>query len=160
MLFFPQPGFLYGVLSLIRAKTASSPNTERMCALVLDEMTVKAHLDYNIRLDSIDGLTSSGRPATQAMVFMARGICAKWKQVCTTVVTHKNSQHTTPTDCPYNPLSPPFLVRQLPSLCATAPWLAVRSPRELKRPSSYWKVLDSRFVRLDKCPLTYDFTNL
>ncbi len=109
MLFFPQPGFLYGVLGQIKAKTRSLTPQERMCALVIDEMSVKAHLDYNIRLDAIDGLASSGMPATQAMVFMARAICGKWKQVCTPVVIRSNSQHTQQT-LPIQSLFSPFLL--------------------------------------------------
>lgn len=77
----PQPGFLHGVLAQIKAKTKEMAEAERMCSLVLDEMSIKPHTDYNRRLDSVDGLTSDGRPATQAMVFMARAISGKWKQV-------------------------------------------------------------------------------
>ena len=55
--------------------------SERMCSLVIDEMAIKKHLDYNRGRDAIDGLTKDGSLASQAMVFMARGITSKWKQV-------------------------------------------------------------------------------
>lgn len=60
------------------------PQRERMCSLVLDEMAIKGHLDYNRRTDSIDGLTPDGSKARQAMVFMARAINGKYKQVVST----------------------------------------------------------------------------
>lgn len=53
-----------------------------MCSLVLDEMSIKGHLDYNRKTDSIDGLNPDGSQARQAMVFLARAINGKWKQVC------------------------------------------------------------------------------
>lgn len=55
---------------------------EKMCSLVLDEMSIKGHLDYNRKTDSIDGLTPDGSQARQAMVFLVRAINGKWKQVC------------------------------------------------------------------------------
>lgn len=56
-------------------------SSDRKCSLVIDEMAIKGHLDYNKRTDSIHGLTPDGQKARQAMVFMARGISGKWKQV-------------------------------------------------------------------------------
>lgn len=77
----PQPGFLFGVLGKIKGKTSSMTPKQKKCALVLDEMSIKPHADYSIRLDAIEGLSDSGKPARQAMVFMVRGICGRWKQV-------------------------------------------------------------------------------
>lgn len=53
-----------------------------MCSLVLVEMSIKGHLDYNRKTDSVEGLTPDGSQAHQAMVFLARTINGKWKQVC------------------------------------------------------------------------------
>ena len=76
-----KPVFLKGVLKRIRAKTTGMTPSEKMCSLVLDEMAIKPHLDYNKGRDAIDGLTADGSLASQAMVFLARGITGKWKQV-------------------------------------------------------------------------------
>ncbi|KAL2096930.1 hypothetical protein ACEWY4_006137 [Coilia grayii] len=54
--------------------------SELAVSIVFDEMATKKHLDYNKALDKIDGLTSKGKVANQAMVLMARGVASKWKQ--------------------------------------------------------------------------------
>lgn len=68
----------------IKARTAAMSHREKMCSLVIDEMAIKGHLDYNRRTDFIDGLTPDGSKARQAVVFMARAINGKWKQVVST----------------------------------------------------------------------------
>ena len=68
----------------MKARALTMPDRERMCSLVIDEMAIKGHLDYNRRKDSIDGLTLDGLIARQAMVFMARAIAGSWKQVLST----------------------------------------------------------------------------
>ena len=80
-IFILQPGFLHGVLYLLKGKTAEMTPQEKMCSLVIDEMAIKGHLDYNRRTDSIDGLAGDGSKARQAMVFMVRAIAGTWKQV-------------------------------------------------------------------------------
>ncbi|XP_062405523.1 uncharacterized protein LOC134095835 isoform X3 [Sardina pilchardus] len=75
-----EPGFLHGVLAKLKAETETMANEEKNCAIVIDEMAIKNQLDYNRRLDCVDGLTERGKMATQAMVFVARAINGKWKQ--------------------------------------------------------------------------------
>lgn len=54
---------------------------ELAVSLVFDEMAIKKHLDLNVTLDRIDGLTPKGQVANQVMALMARGVASKWKQV-------------------------------------------------------------------------------
>jgi hypothetical protein len=57
-----------------------------MCAIVLDEMSLKESVTYNVEKDHIEGYEdfgSLGRTqyiANHAIVFMVRGLCEKWKQ--------------------------------------------------------------------------------
>ena len=61
--------------------------TDKFCTLVFDEMSIKNKLHYNAKLDCVDGWESAEREngpkqiATQALVFMIRGITHNWKQV-------------------------------------------------------------------------------
>lgn len=59
---------------------------DKYCLLIFDEMSIKPSLIYNERLDKIEGFQdygSRGRSceiATEALVFMIRGLRLKWKQ--------------------------------------------------------------------------------
>lgn len=57
---------------------------ERHCVLCVDEMSLKAHLFYNISQDDIIGFQDTGiekshQPAKGALVIMARSIAGNWK---------------------------------------------------------------------------------
>ncbi len=79
-------GFSGDVFVLMQRKAAKLQDSERVCALVLDEMSLKAGLTYCKANDSIVGfenfgeLGSSSKIANHALVLMARGIQSKWKQ--------------------------------------------------------------------------------
>lgn len=59
---------------------------EKYCVIMFDEMSIKLGLEYNSRLDLIEGyedLSKYGRNekiANHAMVFMVRGLFKNWKQ--------------------------------------------------------------------------------
>ena len=59
---------------------------QKVCTLVLDEMTIKEGVSYDIFRDEVEGLEdfgSLGRTAfiaNHAVTFMVRGLCDKWKQ--------------------------------------------------------------------------------
>ena len=58
----------------------------KICSLMMDEMSLKSHLFYDISNDHIVGLEdyvigeSSGLPATSALVIMVTGVLFNWKQ--------------------------------------------------------------------------------
>ncbi|GBM49146.1 hypothetical protein AVEN_110334-1, partial [Araneus ventricosus] len=61
--------------------------SDRLCVLTLDEMSVKPGLTYATDLDCVDGFTTVKKYdfkeppfATHALVFMARGNVKNWKQ--------------------------------------------------------------------------------
>ena len=61
---------------------------ELKVSLVFDEMAIRRHLDYNRALDCINGLTTKGEVANQAMVLMARGVASRWKQVSRNIIPY------------------------------------------------------------------------
>ena len=67
-------------------KVASMPQHARQCAITFDEMSLKSALQYNAQRDTIEGFENFGDcgkskyMATHALVFMVRGLSAKWKQ--------------------------------------------------------------------------------
>lgn len=59
---------------------------EKICTVVFDEISIKEELNYNAKLDIIDGYESartdeSRQFANHALVFMLRGVITNWKQV-------------------------------------------------------------------------------
>lgn len=80
-------GFCPSLYKALEKKLKSMPASDKICILSLDEMSIKSAVTYNRYLDIIDGFESARRsygqrqPATQALVFMLRGITKNWKQV-------------------------------------------------------------------------------
>ena len=81
-------------MAIIKAKTATMAEADKICSIVLDEMSIKNQVEYNRRLDSIEGLTTTGETATQAMVFMVRAISGKWKQVVNNIDMKMSITHS------------------------------------------------------------------
>ena len=80
-------GFCPIIKKALKEKMDKSKPWEKFCSLVFDEMSIKSCLHYNAQLDCVDGWESAERDrlkelATQALVFMIRGITQNWKQVC------------------------------------------------------------------------------
>ena len=78
------PGFNVNILQAMKQKVSSMKC--KLCAVVMDEMSIKESLYYNVEKDSVEGFEdfgSQGRTqyvANHAMVFMVRGLLSKWKQ--------------------------------------------------------------------------------
>ncbi|KAI4455615.1 thap domain-containing protein 9 [Holotrichia oblita] len=73
------------IVNSLKRISSKLKDTDKLCTIIFDEMSLTAGLSYNSNTDSIDGFEDCGlskRPvfADHAMVFMARGICRKWKQ--------------------------------------------------------------------------------
>jgi hypothetical protein len=81
-----KPGFSESVLVLLEKKVHSMNEQNKLCALLLDEMSLKTALVYNAPDDIIEGyedcahLGRSTKIANSALVFMVKGLCGKWKQ--------------------------------------------------------------------------------
>ena len=52
---------------------------DRNISLVMDEKSLKQHLDYDRNSNLVHGV-KNGKPLNQALVFMVRGLATKWKQ--------------------------------------------------------------------------------
>lgn len=77
----------------IKKKVGSLPELDKYCTLSWDEVSLKAHLDYNVSRDEIDGFVDMlgvRRPifATHALTFMIRGIKTPFKQPIAYFFTH------------------------------------------------------------------------
>lgn len=79
------PGFTTEVFDKVKIKAKSMTSTEKQCVLLFDEMSLRKSLEYNSKLDLIEGfedlgpLGRNGKLATHATVFMLRGINNPWK---------------------------------------------------------------------------------
>jgi hypothetical protein len=69
------------VLEAVKLKTSSWNNSQRVVALVMDEMSIKEGLSYDSGQDLVEGFVPDTKDyASQALVFMIRGLKEKWKQ--------------------------------------------------------------------------------
>lgn len=74
-----KPGINVKIFDILAIKLYSLPLLERHCILCIDEMSLKAHLFYNVSQDQIIGFEDTGNeklplPAKSALVIMARSI--------------------------------------------------------------------------------------
>lgn len=75
------------MISIIKEKLEDGNPINRKCILLLDEMTIKNHLQYDEKTDKIYGYEDfqefgrNATPARHALVFMLSGINKQWKQV-------------------------------------------------------------------------------
>ena len=80
------PGFCDTVLSLLGKKVSRMDNLSKLCVLLLDEMSLKSSLTYDASRDVVVGFENFGHLGAgtllcnNALVFMVKGVCAKWKQ--------------------------------------------------------------------------------
>ncbi|GFO18984.1 THAP domain-containing protein 9 [Plakobranchus ocellatus] len=77
------------MMHLFEIKVSSMGLQEKVCAILLDEMALKASLQFNALDDQDEGFEDFGqigrspkhpKHATHALVFMLRGLSTKWKQ--------------------------------------------------------------------------------
>lgn len=79
------PGFSTNFLALFKIKVSAMTAKDKLCAVLIDEMSIKSSLKYDPHRDLIEGFEDWGwgrsqYPATSALVLMARGLLSKWKQ--------------------------------------------------------------------------------
>jgi hypothetical protein len=81
-----KPGFSDSVFSVLKNKVRSMAEQDKVCVLLLDEMSLKTALSYDAASDAIVGFEDYGHLGTgknlanSALVFMVKGLRAKWKQ--------------------------------------------------------------------------------
>ena len=77
-------GFMESVFQLMAEKVKVMEPTHRLCVVVFDEMSLRKELRYNPAADTVDGVVElpdrRNEVCNQALVFMARGLAANWKQ--------------------------------------------------------------------------------
>ena len=80
------PGFHANIFNSIKEKADTFNRKESLVAIAFDEMSIKTHLQYNERIDSVIVFEDLGngersdKLATYATVFMVRSIFGSWKQ--------------------------------------------------------------------------------
>uniref|UniRef100_A0A2S2Q3S0 Transposable element P transposase n=1 Tax=Sipha flava TaxID=143950 RepID=A0A2S2Q3S0_9HEMI len=80
-----KPGLNSNILKQLTLKVGSMSDEEKYCTLVFDEMKIKKFLEYSKYLDVVEGYEDLGTKrcsnalATQAMVFLIRGMYSSWK---------------------------------------------------------------------------------
>jgi hypothetical protein len=80
------PGFCEDVFVLMKQKSSKMNESERVCALVFDRISLKTSVIYDSKTDCIVGhenfgqLGSTEKLANHALVLTARGLLTEWKQ--------------------------------------------------------------------------------
>lgn len=80
------PGFNAHILDALKLQVSSMAESSSLCAIVLDEMSIKENVSYNKERDEVEGFEDFGTGgrtkyiANHATVFMVRGLVDKWKQ--------------------------------------------------------------------------------
>ena len=85
-----EPGFTEDALTALKAKVlaAKRDNQEVVCALMLDEMSIRKHVEWDGKqfrgfVDLGTGINDDSLPeATDALVFMAVSVNSSWKVPC------------------------------------------------------------------------------
>lgn len=74
-----------GILKHLGMKCSSLKERDKKCIVAFDEMSIKDFLEYNKKLDIVEGFEDLGplgrapKNATQALVFCIKGIYSSWK---------------------------------------------------------------------------------
>ncbi len=72
--------------SVVKQEEESLPEEAKVCSLMMDEISLKRHLFYDVSKDCMVGLEdygdnkTSGIVAGSALVLMVRGVIRNWKQ--------------------------------------------------------------------------------
>ncbi|XP_076036514.1 uncharacterized protein LOC143022259 [Oratosquilla oratoria] len=75
------------VFQVLKKKAETMNCQDKVCGVAFDAMSLKQGIYYNISRDNIDGFENLGeygksnKVATNVMVFMAKGLKRKWKQI-------------------------------------------------------------------------------
>lgn len=81
-------GLQDNIFELLKIKTDTFKDINKYCVICIDEMSLKAHLFYNISRDRVIDFENTGclnsknstLPACNVAVMMVKGICESWKQ--------------------------------------------------------------------------------
>jgi hypothetical protein len=74
-----QEGFSSRLFSMLKLRAEAMNPFDRNVSLVMDEMSLKQHLEYDRNSDIVYGM-NNGKLLNQALVIMVRGLANKWKQ--------------------------------------------------------------------------------
>ena len=80
------PGFSNAIISALHIKTQTMKVDAKLCAIIMDEMSIRESIAYNAGRDEVEGFEDYGMSgkttyvANHALVFMVRGLTVKWKQ--------------------------------------------------------------------------------
>ncbi|XP_064094805.1 uncharacterized protein LOC135207146 [Macrobrachium nipponense] len=80
-------GWNESVFKLLKQKALSMNENDKYCGIIFDAISLKSDVQFNISKDVVEGFEDLGQygkrqdPAQYAMVFMAKGLASKWKQV-------------------------------------------------------------------------------
>lgn len=80
-------GISIKILQMLNEKFKDTPELEKRCVLVFDEMSIKTELEYNTKEDCVYGFSDLGELGRErsfseyALLFMLRGLNKPWKQV-------------------------------------------------------------------------------
>ena len=87
-------GISNDVLNVLQRRVNDLNDRDRVCALLIDEMSLKTNLSYDRRMDIVVGYADMGiegertqNLANSALVFMIRGLALNWKQLLGYVLT-------------------------------------------------------------------------
>lgn len=91
-------GFCTEVFNVLEKKVSQLNDKERLCVLSFDEMAIRPSIHYASRKDTIIGYqddvsvtdNSQIKVATNALVFMVRGLSTKWKQILGYFLVHRS----------------------------------------------------------------------
>ncbi|KAJ4426934.1 hypothetical protein ANN_26733 [Periplaneta americana] len=89
------------LFDILRNACSKMTETDKLCCLMWDEMSLKANLCYNSNEDIVDGFEryssnySSDKIANQGLLFMVRGICSNYKQVSGSFLAHSSTPRNT-----------------------------------------------------------------
>lgn len=79
------PGIQSSIIEKLKAKAKVMSENEKLCALLVDEISIKKEINFNARQDQAEGyedlghLGRKGEPATSVLMFYARGILQNWR---------------------------------------------------------------------------------
>lgn len=80
-----QPGINQNIFNQLKKRTSKMSQEDKLCVLLFDEVSLKAHLTYGEKKDKITGFVDDGNQrepefAHHAQVFMVRGLIKNYKQ--------------------------------------------------------------------------------
>ena len=85
MKIYMEVGWNNSVFSFLKEKASSLRREDKLCGVTFDAISIKSGIYYDKKYDKFVGFEDCGqyhkgdKPAQYAMVFMAKGLCRKWK---------------------------------------------------------------------------------